>query len=111
MASDVFDFGVRALKTLTVIEVGATGQIMTGNVDYKYKVTDSTFAASRLKTASNFGAITPMVSGTEFKFRVKGADYTKFDLDYLNVRYKYVDKRMIRGVYATDAKVLSRSGR
>ena len=111
MASDVFDFGVRGLKTLTVIEIGATGQVMTANVDYKYKVTDSAFTASRFKTASNFGAVTPIVSGTEFKMRIKGADYTKFDLDYLTVRYKYVDKRMIRGVYATDAKVLSRTGR
>ncbi len=111
VASDVYDFGVRALKTITVIEIGATGQIMTANIDYKYKVTDSAFTASRLKTASNFGVVTPLVSGTEFKVRVKGADYTKFDLNYLIVRYKYVDKRMIRGVYATDAKVLSRSGR
>ena len=111
MASTVFDFGVRALKTITVMEMGATGQVMTANVDYKYKVTDSAFTASRFKTASNFGAVTPIVTGTEFKFRVKGADYTKFDLDYLTVRYKYVDKRMIRGVYATDAKVLSRTGR
>jgi len=109
IATDVLDFGVRALKTITVLEVGATGQVMTGNVDYKYKVTDATFTASRLKTASNFGVITPIVSGTEFRLRVKGADYTKFDLDYLTVRYKYVDKRMIRGVYATDAKVLPRS--
>lgn len=111
MASDVFDFGVRGLKTLTVMEIGSTGQVMTANVDYKYKVTDSAFTASRFKTASGFGAVTPLVSGTEFKMRIKGADYTKFDLDYLTVRYKYVDKRMIRGVYATDAKVLSRSGR
>lgn len=111
MASDVLDFGVRGLKTLTVMEIGATGQVMTANVDYKYKVTDAAFTASRFKTASSFGAVTPLVSGTEFKVRVKGADYTKFDLDYLTVRYKYVDKRMIRGVYATDAKVLSRSGR
>lgn len=110
IATDVLDFGVRALKTITVLEMGATGQVMTGNVDYKYKVTDAAFTASRLKTASNFGVITPIVSGTEFRLRVKGADYTKFDLDYLTVRYKYVDKRMIRGVYATDAKVLSRSG-
>ena len=111
MASDVFDFGVRGLKTLTVMEIGSTGQVMTANVDYKYKVIDSAFTASRFKTASGFGAVTPLVSGTEFKMRVKGADYTKFDLDYLTVRYKYIDKRMIRGVYATDAKVLSRSGR
>lgn len=111
MASDVYDFGVRALKTITTMEIGATGQVMTANIDYKYKVTDSAFTASRFKTASNFGAVTSLVSGTEFKMRVKGADYTKFDLDYLNVRYKYVDKRMIRGVYAKDAKVLSRSDR
>jgi len=106
MATDVMDFGVRALKTITTMEIGSTGQIMTANIDYKYKVTDAAFTASRFKTASNFGAVTPIVSGIEFKFRVKGADYTKFDLDYLNVRYKYVDKRMLRGVYAKDAKVL-----
>lgn len=111
MATDVYDFGVRALKTITTMEIGATGQVMTANIDYKYKVTDAAFTASRFKTASGFGAVTPLVSGIEFKMRVKGADYTKFDLDYLTVRYKYVDKRMIRGVYATDAKVLSRSGR
>jgi hypothetical protein len=111
MATDVFDFGVRALKTITVMEIGSTGQVMTSNIDFKYKVTDTVFTSSRFKTASNFGAVTPLVSGTEFKMRVKGADYTKFDLDYLTVRYKYIDKRMIRGTYATDAKVLSRSGR
>ena len=111
MASDVHDFGVRSIKTITGMETGGSGQVLTGNVDYKYKVTDATFTSSRFKTANNLGVITPLVSGVDFKFRVKGADYTKFDLDYLTIRYKYVDKRMLRGVYATNDKVLSRTSR
>lgn len=111
MASDIFDFGVRGVKVITALELGSTGQAMTANVDYKYKVTDAAFTASRFKTVNSSGSVAPIIAGTEFKVRVKGTDYTKFDLDYLTVRYKYVDKRMIRGTYATDAKVLSRTGR
>jgi hypothetical protein len=111
MATDVVDFGVRGLKLITCMEAGSSGQTLTGNVDYKFKVTDAAFTSTAFKTFSNFGAVTPMISGLDFKMRVKGADYTKFDLDSLTVRYKYIDKRMIRGVYAKDAKVLSGSGR
>lgn len=111
MATDVFDFGVRSIKVLTLYEIGGTGQIMTANANFKYKVTDTAFTASRFKTVSGIGTVVPNVAGVEFKMRVKGADYTKFDLDYLTVRYKYVDKRGIRGAYATDAKVLPRTGR
>lgn len=111
MATDVFDFGVRGIKIVTALEMGSNGQLMTANVDYKFKVTDTVFTSSAFKTTNDAGAVAPMVGGVEFKMRVKGADYTKFDLDYLNVRYKYIDKRMIRGAYATDAKVLSRTGR
>ncbi|MDI6785068.1 MAG: hypothetical protein QMD92_00005, partial [bacterium] len=111
MASDIFDFGVRSIKTVTALEIGSAGQALTANIDYKYKMTEAAFTSSRFKTCNADGTVVPIVSGNEFKFRVKGADYTKFDLDYLTVRYKYVDKRMIRGVYATDAKVLSRPDR
>ena len=111
MASDTLDFGTRGIKTIMSMEIGSSGQTPTANVDYKYKVTDSAFTSSAFKTASPAGTVSPIVSGVELRVRVKGADYTKFDLDYVNVRYKYVDKRIVRGAYATDAKVLSRTGR
>ena len=108
IATDVIDFGVRGMKTITALELGSGGQNLTANIDYRYKMTES-FTASRFKTVNPAGGVAPIVSGTEFRIRVKGTDYTKFDLDYINVRLKYIDKRMIRGVYATDAKVLPRS--
>ncbi len=109
VATDILDFGVKSIKMITGLELGSYGQSLTANIDFRYKMTES-FTASRFKTVNPSGGVAPLVSGIEFRIRIKGLDYTKFDLDYINTRYKYSDKRMLRGAYATDAKVLSRPG-
>lgn len=110
VVTDITDFGVRGIKTIVAIELGTAGQSLDVAVDYRYKTTRG-FSTSRWKSVNSTGSVVMLVSGIEFRVRVKGDNLNLFDLDYITVRYKYVDKRMLRGVYATDAKVLPGSGR
>lgn len=102
VVSDILDMQVRGIKTITALEIGSAGQALTAGVDNRYDMS-SAFTTGTYKTVNKHGSVSPIVSGAEFKVKVKGADYTKFDLDYINVRFKYVDKRMIRGPYAKNA--------
>lgn len=99
ICTDVFDFGIRGIKTITGLEIGgySTG-ILSAAVDYRYN-TNEAFTTSSYKIASRSGTVTPIVSGVEFRVRVKSSTLTDFDLDYVVVRAKLVDKRMVRGIY------------
>lgn len=98
ITSDILDMQVRGIKTVTALELGSGGQLLTAGIDYRYSMADA-FVSGVYKNVNKYGSISPIVSGVEFRVKVKGADYTKFDLDYINIRFKYVDKRMIRGPY------------
>ena len=99
ICTDVFDFGIRGIKTVTGLELGgySTG-ILSAAVDYRYN-TNEAFTTSTYKIASRNGTVTPIVSGVDFRIRIKSSTSTDFDLDYVVVRAKLVDKRMVRGIY------------
>jgi hypothetical protein len=99
ICTDSFDLGIRGIKTITGIEIGgySTGTLSAA-VDYKYN-TNEGWTTSTYKTASRNGTVTPIVSGTDFRIRIKSSTSSDFDLDYIIVRAKLVDKRMVRGIY------------
>jgi len=105
------DMGMRAIKTITGLEVGAqNGAAMVANVDYKYNTADA-FVASVPKPVHKSGIVTPMVAGTDFRVRVKSTSYVDFDIDYLGIRWKVNDKRLIRGLHeSTSSKAVPSSG-
>lgn len=99
IVTDALDMGMRGIKTLTGLEIGSSGDVdLSAAVDYKY-ISKDAFTTGTYKVVSKSGTVTPMVSGTDFRVRVKASSYIDFDLDYINMRWKAVDKRLIRGIY------------
>ena len=111
VCTDTVDMGMRAIKTITGLEIGASNSAaMVANVDYKYS-TIGAFTSSVPKPVHKSGIVTPMVAGTDLRVRVKSTSYVDFDLDYMNIRWKLNDKRLIRGLHeSTSSKAVPSSG-
>ena len=97
------DFKQRGFKTLTNLEVGAnytkeTEDIET-SVKYRFSYKNSLSQTDWIIANPN-GISTPMISGIDFRFLVRGADYRSaiMTLDYLIARAKFSDKRNVRGL-------------
>jgi hypothetical protein len=103
ITTTMFDFGMRAIKTIMGIQIDGEGTSLTAGVKYRFGHTDS-FTTSTMKAASSIGSVTPIVSGVDLKLKVASTSYTTFKLDELNVRWKLSDKRNIRGIYDVSAK-------
>jgi hypothetical protein len=99
IVTDVLDMGIRGIKTITGLEIASEGNVtLQAAVDYRFRSGDS-FTTGTYKTVSKSGTVAPIVSGIDFRIRVKASSYSGFNLDYINVRWKAVDKRLIRGMY------------
>lgn len=103
---DTTDFGLRGHKTLETVEVGADyspngSETFLGQVDFKYDH-DETFRNSSTIRINPQGVFYPGITANEFRVEVRFSDYTDGDprVDYMTLRYKVVDKRAIRGMYA-----------
>lgn len=98
VVTDVIDSNQRGYKTLTVVEVGGKGQSdMTVAVDYLDH--DHSFARSSFIPCNPEGMAFPVVSSQEYRVAVHCDDLTNFEMDYLNLRFKFPDKRAVRGMY------------
>ena len=100
IVNDVFDMGVRGIKTIEAMELGADGVGMSVAIDYRYS-TGAEFSTSRYKKVNRLGQVAPVIGGVEFRARIRSESIEDFNLDYMNIRYKLVDKRFIRGSYGT----------
>ena len=113
--STPMDFGLRALKFLEVMEIGAgyykTGGVISGRVNYKYNYGDNGFTEGTWIRADKRGVLFPRITANEFVLGVKGTDYreAELNLDYLNCGIKLVDKHGIRRAYGNTSKGVSRA--
>lgn len=98
IVTDVFDMGTRGIKTITAIEVGSMSEGTEVAVDYKYEKKQA-FSTSTYKAVYRNGIVFPMVSGVEFRVRVKATSRADFDVSYLGIRWKINDKRAVRGLH------------
>jgi hypothetical protein len=73
---------------------------MSATVDYRYNYGDA-FVTGAFKNCNREGIVAPILSGTDFRARIKSTSSANFNLDYVNVLYKVVDKRFIRGIGAS----------
>lgn len=91
------DFGIRARKTIDVIEIGAesSGDIQVA-VEYKNKKSD-VFSTGSWVTVNDEGVVNIPTSGVEFRIKVKALLYSGFKLNYIIPRIKFDDKRSKRG--------------
>lgn len=102
---DATDFGLRAIKTLTAVEVGldspATCHVV---VEYRYSKTGS-FTALAAVPVNTEGVAYVNVSAVEFRVKVRANSFTNSTpkISYINLRWKLSDRRQIRGIYVTPA--------
>jgi hypothetical protein len=75
--------------------------LLEGAVDFSYEYSETDRSSNWIRLNPQ-GVISPIVSANDFKFKLRATDYRAagFNLDYLNVRWKLVDKRGVRGPYA-----------
>jgi hypothetical protein len=109
MASDTLDMGLRGIKIVSSMELGGDATGLEATLDYRY-ASGNAYSSGTFKPATRAGQVTPMLGGIEFRAKARNADYTKFNPDYINMRWKASDKRAIRGPYeASHGKTVSRS--
>ena len=99
LKTEILDFGIRGLKKIEAVELGIdTAEDLSIAVDYRYN-TSSNWSTSSFKRVNRLGNGYVGVEANEFRLIVKAADKADVNLDYINIRFKFPDKRMIRGTY------------
>ena len=106
--TEVFDMGMKSMKTITGCEVCHDGDCyLKAKMRYVLSTPHTVpFVEGPYKRIYK-GLVTPMATGSEFKLSVRCADYTTFSLDDIVVRWSSVDKRILRGPYDTTGKMAS----
>jgi hypothetical protein len=94
------DFGGRADKAIEYLEVAGDG-VWTTTIDWRRTTTDS-FVSSPTFPINPMGAGRAKVSGVDFKIKLTSASTTA-QLDSMICRWKYQDKRFVRGLDARQA--------
>jgi len=95
IVTDIQDFGVRTEKTIYEIELGTTvtGDIY-GCVDYRWNKAQA-FTTSPWVKADRYGRIFLMITGVEFRIRIKLISWEDIQLDYGNIRVRYDDLKPV----------------
>lgn len=106
--TDTIDFNQRSLKTLQVVEFGGNydHSVVNHRVSWsnEYNRHRNTFNDLNWQQLNPMGQITPTVTAQDFRISMIGNNYLEsvINIDYLIMRYKFSDKRTIRGLYATE---------
>lgn len=107
LASDTLDLGIRGIKLISSLEIGGDATSLEAGVDYRY-ASGNAYSSGLYKPVTRTGQVMPLTGGVDFKIKLRNADYTRFNPDYINIRWKPVDKRVIRGPYeASHGKAVS----
>lgn len=100
LCTDVIDMGLRSIKTIERVIVSATNTTMVSvAVDWRMK-SGASWARTGYQVCNDEGVAYFPVQGVEFRIVVRVLDYTKLDIDDVDVQFKTTDKRIIRGAYA-----------
>lgn len=105
IVTDVMDFGHRGIKTIENFQLGLNvGSKVLAAIDYRYRV-DQPFKTSRWAALNIEGVVHLRVAATDFRIRVRTIDHTQFELSYINIQYKSIDKRYMRSHQDKPAQV------
>ena len=100
LTTDMVDMGFRGQKTIQTLELGTyTSNVVQTAVDWRVDKS-AALRTSPWVLSGPQGVSTNIIAGTEFRLKMKVADYTDVDLSYITARYKMTDMRSIRGIYA-----------
>jgi len=102
VVSDTFDFGIRDLKSIGMIEVIGDG-IEYVAVDYRYD-SSSEFVRSAWIPVNSRGFAFIGKTAVEFRFCVKGSDSYTFKCSDINIKWKLSGKQTVRGIYANSPR-------
>jgi hypothetical protein len=100
--TEILDFRVRDVKTITTVEVGAetsSGKDIEVAVDYRYEH-DQSWSRSPWVLVNPLGFARIQVTATEFRFvfRTPVAANTGFQMDYANIKWQPSGRRTVRGL-------------
>lgn len=101
VTSSIFDFGYRGIKTITSLQMGAHHtKPLSVAVDYRFSDNES-FSRTPFVPVNKEGGAVVRISGTDFRFVIKGETDSGFELDYMQTKWQASDKRQIRGTYVS----------
>lgn len=100
--TDVLNFGMAGIKTITGIEVNGQEYPLGGtvSVDYKYDLKSLTFMTSPEVPINPMGWVAAPVSGMEMRVNVTFSGASNVYLRHLKIRWKMSDIRSLRGIYS-----------
>jgi hypothetical protein len=99
IATGTFDMGLPGHKQISSVELECEGDDIEVAVATRFRLVD-VHTIQRWKKLNKDGVVSPMASGNDFQLHIRSPyDMT---LTGLAVRYKYDDKRYVRGLYVTD---------
>lgn len=100
IVTDTLDFGLRGLKTLQTVEIGAnhSSGSLTAYAQWRSEKTGS-FSTGPTSTVSPNGTAVITTTAAEFRVGLTFSNYSGVELDYMNLRFKLSDKRSVRGIY------------
>lgn len=99
LITNEFDMSIRDIKTLTTIFANVrSAALVEVRIHYRYGADDD-WAQGPWIELTKEGYARPQISGVDFRVEVRGADYTDFILDYIQVGYQISSKRFNRAPY------------
>lgn len=102
LTTEAFDMGLRGIKRIEAIELGTDADAnMNVAVMYRYKKYEP-FEISDWVEVNDEGNAYIGMCGVEFKILINCNSSSNISLDYVGVRWKLMDKRMIRGLYVAE---------
>lgn len=100
LCTDVIDMGLRSIKTIERVVVSATNTTtIYVAIDWRMKSSDA-WSRTTFRLCNYEGVAYFPITGVEFRVVVRVTDYTKLDVDDVDIQFKTTDKRIIRGAYA-----------
>jgi hypothetical protein len=110
LETDTLDFGVRGDKTVVAVEVGMPGDLAMsvkmawGSKDFRFDYTfgfilteDDGFIYAPSVLCNPNGIAYPRVTADKHRVRLTADSFTNVQIDYINIRFNYTDKRALRG--------------
>lgn len=99
LETDIFDFGLSAIKTIQQVEIGGGfGTNATVKVMIKWRMNrNELFRDTDWKRCSPNGVCTPLVSGTDFKICIMVSVVPDTVINNITVEWKVIDRTSIRG--------------
>lgn len=108
MVSDVLDFNIRAIKTITYLQISCKDDADLSSIEASayWKTSDTTWRQTPWRRVNKHGSVRIQASGVDFKIALRVKSYTTIAIDELLARWQVVDKRFLRGTYGA-AKAVS----